>query len=402
MMSARRPSWSDDTLGALAKYINGRAFRPEEWTSEGVPIIRIENLNDPSARVDYFQGKLDDRHHVDSGDLLVSWSATLDVFWWERGPGAVNQHIFKVIENPDKVGRKFLYFLLKSVMEQLRSQVHGSTMKHVTKPKFEGLAVRIPTDQDIQDQLVERLENELEQAERTREALATQFHAARALLEAVIDEAFLEQEELGSLGQVLIEPARAGWSPACDDLPGGTPVLTISSVTGFDFKPSAFKLTSEPTRENAHYWANEGDLLMTRSNTLDLVGHVAIVRDLPHPTIFPDLLMRLSLKRDQALPEFVHLWLMSRTVRTFVRTNARGSSGTMKKVTQQIVNEIPFPTGLSTADQDRLITTVRSRVSAAKALVSASERSLEAARLLPSSIIREAFLVPNLDTVIDD
>ena len=67
----------------------------------------------------------------------------------------MNQHIFKVMEDPEKVRRDFLFFLLKSVIEQLRAQVHGSTMKHITKPKFVGLEVRIPSDLDEQAEITE-------------------------------------------------------------------------------------------------------------------------------------------------------------------------------------------------------------------------------------------------------
>jgi hypothetical protein len=56
-------------------------------------------------------------------------------------------------------------------------------------------------------------------------------------------------------------------------------VLTIGSVTGFEFRARAVKLTSEPVNPDAEHWATNGSLYMSPSNTAELVGHVAIARD---------------------------------------------------------------------------------------------------------------------------
>jgi type I restriction enzyme, S subunit len=401
-VSTRAP-WRTETLGTLAEYVNGRAFKPEEWSTDGLPIIRIENLTDAGAPANHFEGEPDPKHRVDSGDLLVSWSATLDVFWWERGPAAVNQHIFKVSENPDKVRRDFLFFVLKSVIEQLRAQVHGSTMKHITKPKFVGLEVRIPSDRDEQAEIARELRQRMSAARRVRNALLKQSDAAQAVAGALIDRAVSGNlDQLGCLGDVLLRPAKSGWSPTCDDLPGGTPVLTLSSVTGFDFRADAIKLTSEPIDPDASYWAANGSLYMARSNTAELVGHVAIARDLVKPTIYPDLLMLLDIDLDRVDVEFAHLWLMSKTARTHIRTRARGSSDTMKKVNQTIINTIPFPTALSREDQQKIVRELRDKSDAARHAQRSIADAVQAVDALPSAIVREAFEIENLETVEDE
>lgn len=197
-------------------------------------------------------------------------------------------------------------------------------------------------------------------------------------------------------------PAKSGWSPACDDLHGGTPVLTLSSVTGFDFRATAFKLTSEPVDPKADYWARNGDMFIARSNTPDLVGHVAIARDLGQPTIFPDLLMRLDVDSERVDPEFAHLWLMSKTARSYIRTEARGSSGTMKKVTQAIINGTPFPTALDMDQQREIVHELRDRADAARRAQRAGGQAVEAAEALPGAIVREAFEIDNLETIEND
>lgn len=242
--------------------------------------------------------------------------------------------------------------------------------------------------------------NGVRSADQAHRALRRQAESSRALVGALIDEAVSAHlQDLGTLREVLSSPPRAGWSPTCDDLPGGTPVLTLSSVTGFDFRATAFKLTSEPANPHAQYWARDGDLFMARSNTAELVGHVAIARELTHATIFPDLLMRLDIDRERVDPEFAHLWLMSKTARSYIRTQARGSSETMKKVNQGIINAVPFPTALDKHQQRAILDELGGRADAARRAQRAVATATEAADALSSAIVREAFEIDNLENI---
>ena len=77
--------WEYKKLGDVASYINGFAFKPEQWTDSGVPIIRIQNLNNPDAPYNYFDGEVPEKVKVSRGDLLISWSASLGTYIWEGG-----------------------------------------------------------------------------------------------------------------------------------------------------------------------------------------------------------------------------------------------------------------------------------------------------------------------------
>ena len=98
--------WRWTQLGELASYINGRAFKPEDWETTGIPIIRIQNLTDKQAEFNYYSRAVEDRYIVEDGDLLISWSASLDAFIWDRGTAILNQHIFKAIENQRLITRR--------------------------------------------------------------------------------------------------------------------------------------------------------------------------------------------------------------------------------------------------------------------------------------------------------
>src|SRR4051794_30197251 len=86
--------WTESTLGDLADYINGYAFKPTDWQEQGLPIVRIAQLTEATAQFDRYPGRLPERYLIDDGDLIFSWSATLMTLIWDRGPAYLNQHLF--------------------------------------------------------------------------------------------------------------------------------------------------------------------------------------------------------------------------------------------------------------------------------------------------------------------
>ena len=94
-------NWALIKLGQAVDLINGRAFKPSDWTPTGFPIVRIQNLNNPLASFNRYDGDVKDKFLIDTGDLLISWSGTPGTSFgahiWDRGPAVLNQHIFKSI-----------------------------------------------------------------------------------------------------------------------------------------------------------------------------------------------------------------------------------------------------------------------------------------------------------------
>lgn len=223
-------------LGDVAEYINGRAFKPSDWSLEGRPIIRIQNLTSAEAPYNYFAGFAEERHQVSAGDLLISWSATLDAFIWTRGPAVLNQHIFKVQEDTRRVRRRFLYFAVKFVMGDIRRQVHGATMHHITKGKFEAVKIPLPTLAD-QDELVAYLDSAETEASRALNAAAEATMLAERLTGALLREAFVHRT-----------PIAAG--AAADDAPAG---WTWRRLTGV----ARLESGHTPSRRHPEWWGGD-------------------------------------------------------------------------------------------------------------------------------------------------
>ena len=72
-------NWSHVALGDVATFTNGFAFGPQHWSDRGLPIVRIEQMLRPDAPADYFDGPMPKRNRIDDGDILMSWSGTIEV-----------------------------------------------------------------------------------------------------------------------------------------------------------------------------------------------------------------------------------------------------------------------------------------------------------------------------------
>lgn len=139
-----RKGWEYKKLGEVATYINGYAFKPDQWKESGTPIIRIQNLNNPNAPYNYFDGEVPEKVKIQNGDLLISWSASLGAYIWNGGKAFLNQHIFKVAFNKTDIDKFFLKYAVTSKLAAMAEQVHGATMKHIVKKDFDNTQIPYP------------------------------------------------------------------------------------------------------------------------------------------------------------------------------------------------------------------------------------------------------------------
>ncbi len=132
-------------LGDMATYINGYAFKPSDWTNEGLPIIRIQDLTGSSYQLNYYKGRYPEKIRIDNGDVLISWSASLGVFIWNKGEALLNQHIFKVIFDKIEVDKQYFVYAVRYNLNHMMSKMHGATMKHIVKKDFDNIDVPCPS-----------------------------------------------------------------------------------------------------------------------------------------------------------------------------------------------------------------------------------------------------------------
>lgn len=138
--------WAWTRLDSTGQYINGLPFKPSDWAKKGRPIIRIQNLSGRNDNFNYTERAVPSEYIVVQGDILVSWSATLDAYLWDREfEGVLNQHIFRVIPS-EEISREYLYWLLRAVIREMAGseKAHGLVMKHINRGPFLSHVVALP------------------------------------------------------------------------------------------------------------------------------------------------------------------------------------------------------------------------------------------------------------------
>ena len=159
-------------LGEVATFINGYAFKPQDWSFEGKEIIRIQNLTKTSKEINYYSGTIDKKYIVEDGDILISWSGTLGVFEWCGKSAVLNQHIFKVVFDKIDIDKSYFKYVVEKGLQDAIKHTHGSTMKHLTKKYFDNIMVsytnlkeqqRIASELDLLSKLILRRQEQLEE-----------------------------------------------------------------------------------------------------------------------------------------------------------------------------------------------------------------------------------------------
>lgn len=147
-------NWEVRTIGEMFSLVNGCAFKPEDWQTSGTPIIRIQNLNDPSAEFNYSQEPVPERNRVEPGDLLFAWSGTLGSSFgariWKGPPGVLNQHIFKILMDEQQITLQFALLILARVEEDIARRTHGfkSSFVHVKKSDLVKVEMLLPSPRE--------------------------------------------------------------------------------------------------------------------------------------------------------------------------------------------------------------------------------------------------------------
>ena len=174
--------WALARVDEIATLINGYAFTPRHWKPAGLPIVRIQNLNDPEATFNYCSDDLPDKFRITTGELLFAWSGTPGTSFgahiWQGGDAWLNQHIFKVVFDRALVDVRFFQLALNhNLQEYVADAQGGSGLAHITKSAFGASRILIaPHDEQRRliaevDRLLGELDGGIRALERTQAQL---------------------------------------------------------------------------------------------------------------------------------------------------------------------------------------------------------------------------------------
>lgn len=175
--------WEQKELGEIAEFVNGFAFKPYHLGDEGIPVVKIKELLDPSDLSVKTIIDVPKSLHLKNGDIVLSWSMTLACRIWSGGPAILNQHLYKVVskENNDS---GFINHLLNNELSQLRNLMHGGTAKHITRKDLLPYKVMMPSIPE-QEKIAEFFSALDEQIELTENKLALLKEQKKGYLQGI-------------------------------------------------------------------------------------------------------------------------------------------------------------------------------------------------------------------------
>ncbi len=143
--------WRRCSLYSMAEWVNGLAFRSVQFSSNGMPVIKIAEIKGGiSGQTKFTQQTFDEAVRIRPGDLLFSWSGqpetSIDTFWWRGPQGWLNQHIFRV-SPVDGIDRVFFYHLLKYLRPnfvRIAQNKQTTGLGHVTRRDLESIEAGYP------------------------------------------------------------------------------------------------------------------------------------------------------------------------------------------------------------------------------------------------------------------
>ena len=267
-------------LGDVATYINGYAFKPADYSLNGKQIIRIQDLTGNAYQTNNFAGELDDKYLVSSGDVLISWSASLGVFEWNKEEAWLNQHIFKVVFNKLPVDKRYFIHQARYVINRGAMLAHGATMRHLTKKVFESLPFSYP---NWSEQLT--IAKRLDDIQRQIYLAEKQISKLDSLVKSRFVEMFGDpcdangnraKVKVASICELRIGPFGSALHKN-DYISGGHPLINPSHIIGSSIIPDADLTVSDDKYKSLEaYHLLPGDIVLGRRGE---IGRCAVVQD---------------------------------------------------------------------------------------------------------------------------
>jgi len=395
--------WVKTCLGDVCHFINGRAFKVTEWSDSGLPIIRIQNLNNAQAKYNYFLGPVDERHRVSSGDLLFAWSGTPGTSFgahvWRGENAVLNQHIFKVIIDETVVMPEFMELVIKHNLSSIIDKAQGGVgLRHITRKDLESIEIAFPCIK-IQKRILERLKN-----------VQARINATRAELDPCIAQTHqYKTVTLGSIYSRGIANAPAPLSEVVTDIrygtskksypnSKGTPVLRIPNIVGGEISTKELKYTELDDAALKNLSLQAGDILIVRSNgSVDLVGRTAVVSQAHIDMVYAGYLIRIRPDLTKVSPPYLNCMLQSPQVREQIESAARSTSGVNNINATELMNLlIPCP---PITDQEAAVGEFLKADKKASSLRAELNKVLELLPNLESEVMNKIF---SGDFVLDD
>ena len=298
-------------LGDTATFINGYAFKPADRGEVGLPIIRIQDLTGNAYDLGFYEGEYPEKIEINDGDVLISWSASLGVYVWNRGKALLNQHIFKVVFDKVDINKQYFVYAVKYKLAEMTSKTHGATMKHIVKKDFDATEIPYPNMEQQKE-----ITNVLNKAAFVVDTRKKELRKLDELIKARFVELFGDPYanpftwNIVNISEVIGGKVSNGFFAKRDDYceDGNVSVLGVANIVNRMYsKIDELPKTNADDTDIQKFEVKYGDMLFCRSSLVaEGIGKASIIPEDVHKNVlFECHVIRLPLDLRKCVPEFM-------------------------------------------------------------------------------------------------
>lgn len=186
--------WERCPLGDIAQVTNGAAFKSAKFNNneDGLPLVRIRDVGQPRASTHY-SGDYEDRHLVESGNLLIGMDGDFRIARWTGGRALLNQRVCRVqVHDPDLYCDRFLEYVLQPYLDEIHKVTSSVTVKHLSSRTLTDLPIPLPPRAE-QERVVGAIEEYFSRLDAASDAITTAQTRIEVSRRSVLTEAFAGQ-----------------------------------------------------------------------------------------------------------------------------------------------------------------------------------------------------------------
>jgi type I restriction enzyme S subunit len=346
-----------------------------------------------------------------TGTVLCTCSCTMGATAIVARPLVGNQTFIGIVPGPELVA-DYVFYLVQAAASELTARATGAIQQYLAKNDFSRLRIPRPPKR-LQDRIADFLDRKtavidelIAKKERLVGLLAEKRQAliTQAVTKGLDPTVPMKDSGVEWIGRVpahwnaiamrrVISGIEQGWSPESHDRTAEGDewaVLKLGAVFRGVFRPGEHKALPESTQPERRYEVRQGDVLLTRANTLQLVGDACFVEQTPQRLMLPDLIYRLRLRHDIVDPRFLVKVLISDCGRNQIIADARGSSMTMAKVSGGHIRSWLVPLPPSVEEQRAIATFIQENQARIDATADVVKRQIEKLREYRQALITAA------------
>ncbi|XYI04213.1 restriction endonuclease subunit S [Sorangium sp. So ce1128] len=357
----------------------GSNLKTEHYVTEpGVRVVRLQNIeagrfnDDDKAWISQGHARTLGQHDVRHGDVLVASLGderhpfARACLYPHHSPAVVKADCFRLRLDSRRASNGYVMRTLNvgSLRSGLNRLAQGVTRDRVNLGNLLRFCVPVPPV-DEQEIIAEALDTLDDAILKTEQIVAKLKQMKQGLLHDLLARGIDENGELrdaerhperfkdSSFGRIptawnviplgkMLAGIEAGKSPNCPDRPAAGDewgVLKVSAVRPDGFRANENKVLLNTALANAAHEVRDGDLLITRANTYELVGLSCVVSNPPPRLLLCDKTLRLR-ANECADREYLFFLLQIPYVRQQIENAATGSSGSMKNISQSAIRSL--------------------------------------------------------------